>query len=167
MWSVWQEKISAENLSFSGFGLKITFNEPLSSYDKIMYETNSPQIVAETIDNEVMAIDFEHGFYFSLRDSAAAIWTLVVAHQSIPNIVARLEPHLHNASRLVPDFIRQLEQEKLIRPSTAVAIDVLPELKSYQPPELERFDDMQAMLLLDPIHEVEPKKGWPFAAKKI
>ena len=132
-----------------------------------MYEMNSPQIVAETIDNEVMAIDFEHGSYFSLRDSAAAIWALVVAHQPISKIVSQLEPYLDNAGTLVPDFIRQLEGEKLIRPSRTVAVDVLLELKSYQSPELERFDDMQAMLLLDPIHEVEPQKGWPFATKKI
>jgi hypothetical protein len=31
----------------------------------------------------------------------------------------------------------------------------------FEPPILERFDDMQELLLLDPVHEVSDEEGWP------
>ena len=37
---------------------------------------------------------------------------------------------------------------------------VTPTDEPYQAPVLQAFDDMQDLLLFDPIHEVEPT-GWP------
>ena len=34
------------------------------------------------------------------------------------------------------------------------------EKRPYVPPQIERFTDMQELLLLDPIHEVDDT-GWP------
>jgi hypothetical protein len=131
------------------------------------FELNTPQIAAEILDNEVMAIDFQAGLYFSLRGSAAAIWLLLEAHHEPQAIVATLEPHLHNAPALVPAFVAELEQHALIRPSSNAAKPVdVSQFTQLEPPILEKFDDMQALLLLDPIHEVEPKEGWPFGSQR-
>jgi hypothetical protein len=35
------------------------------------------------------------------------------------------------------------------------------EMREFQPPVLESYSDMQDILLLDPIHEVDDKAGWP------
>jgi hypothetical protein len=131
------------------------------------FEINTPQIAAENLDNEVMAINFEDGLYFSLRGSAAAIWLLLEAHHETQAIVAALESRLEAAARLVPAFVAELEQFGLIRHSNAApkAVDIS-QFAALEPPVLEKFDDMQAMLLLDPIHEVEQKQGWPFASRK-
>jgi hypothetical protein len=131
------------------------------------YELNHPNVATETLDQEVMAIDFDNGLYFSLRGSAALIWTFVLAHHGVADIVQQLEVKLPDAARLVPLFIGQLEQKNLIRPSQAqaIAVDLSGFSNSLEAPELEVFDDMQAMLMLDPIHEVEPQRGWPFAKK--
>lgn len=132
-----------------------------------VYELNTPDIAAELLEHEVMAIDFKKGLYYSLRDSAAAIWELVINHHSTSSIVSQLESHLENAVSLIPEFIQKLEQYQLIRKSLespkAVVLNGLPEI--FQAPQLEEFDDMQDLLLLDPIHEVEPSLGWPFANK--
>jgi hypothetical protein len=131
------------------------------------FEINTPQIAAENLDGEVMAINFQDGLYFSLRDSAAAIWLLLEAHHEIEAIVGALEPHLKDAARLVPAFVSELEQHALIRYSNSVAKVVdIGQFDTLKPPVLEKFDDMQALLLLDPIHEVEPTQGWPFFGKK-
>jgi hypothetical protein len=131
------------------------------------FEINTPTIAAENLDNEVMAIHFEAGLYFSLRDSAAAIWLLLEAHHDSGAIVTALESRLTGAETLVPAFVAELEQHGLIRPSSALpkAVD-LSQFVALEPPVLEKFDDMQAMLLLDPIHEVEPQQGWPFIGQK-
>ena len=31
----------------------------------------------------------------------------------------------------------------------------------YLPPQLERFEDVRDLLLIDPIHQVDPELGWP------
>lgn len=134
---------------------------------ELKYELNTPNTAAELLEGEVMAIDFEAGLYYSLRNSAATIWELLVNHYNIWEIVQELEPHLEQAATLVPAFVQDLKQHKLIRPSTEPAKRISFEHSSVAltPPELEKFDDMQALLLLDPIHEVEPSVGWPFKVK--
>ena len=134
-----------------------------------IYELNNPQVASEVLDGEAMVIDFKNGLYFSLRGSAVLIWSLVIAHHPVLSIVKQLEARLYNAKELIPEFIAKLEQKELIRTSSQTAIEIqLP--NSNQPlqnPELELFDDMQALLLLDPIHEVEPSRGWPLISKKV
>jgi hypothetical protein len=34
----------------------------------------------------------------------------------------------------------------------------------FEEPALEGFTDLEDLLLLDPVHEVEPSRGWPYAA---
>jgi hypothetical protein len=133
------------------------------------FELNTPRVAAETLDAEVLVIDFELGTYFGLRGSAAAIWTLVENHHEIQSIVQRIESQLKDAQKLVPDFVKSLEQHQLIRVSTAVpvAVDISDVAPPFHPPELEVFEDMQAMLLLDPIHEVQPNAGWPFKIREV
>jgi hypothetical protein len=36
----------------------------------------------------------------------------------------------------------------------------LPEPSGFEPPVLEKFTDMQDLILLDPVHEVD-ERGWP------
>ncbi|MEY4532006.1 MAG: hypothetical protein RLZZ156_2729 [Deinococcota bacterium] len=134
-----------------------------------IFELNSPQVAAEVLDGEAMVIDFKNGLYFSLRGSAALIWSLVVTHHSVSSITLQLEARLEDANELIPAFIAKLEQQELIRVSsqTTTEVQLSSSNEPLQNPELELFDDMQALLLLDPIHEVEPSRGWPSASKKV
>ena len=65
----------------------------------------------------------------------------------------------------VGKFVDRLEDEKLIVPSesncdnTAKADMPVVNMK-FDIPAYQKFDDMQEMLLLDPIHEVS-EAGWP------
>ena len=75
---------------------------------ELKYELNTPNTAAELLEGEVMAIDFEAGLYYSLRNSAATIWELLVNHYNIWEIVQELEPHLEQAATLVPAFVQDL-----------------------------------------------------------
>jgi hypothetical protein len=35
--------------------------------------------------------------------------------------------------------------------------------RAFEPPLLEKFDDLQDLILLDPVHEVLEEEGWPHA----
>ena len=67
------------------------------------------------------------------------------------------------------DLLAQLQQENLIVPVDGVASIALDQLlpstnghekPSFNAPALQKYSDMQELLLLDPIHDVD-EAGWP------
>ena len=140
------------------------------------YRINSPTAIHDTIDGEVVVINFDTGSYYSLEGPGAYVWGLVEARASTGQIADRvvaLEPG--RAAVIEPAlmrFLSELEEERLIVPASLdePADDRLPNVR---PPgrlrgdasssdffTLQKFTDMNQLLLLDPIHEVD-KTGWP------
>ena len=138
------------------------------------YEINEPSIVSETIDGEVVIINLDQGSYYSLRGSAAEIWEGLQDGHGAGALRRRLEARFQGDTaemeHAVSDFLSQLLKEEILRPGSndAAASDapisaaaVAQEEKSpFQMPLLEKFTDMEHLLLLDPIHEVDDV-GWP------
>ena len=132
------------------------------------YELNSPPIVAELVEGEVIAIDLDRGSYYSLEKETAAIWTALISGRNGREILAALPPASEAAERLAGElqgFVEALLTEKLIRPSAPArrpegAIGMVAPWAA-QTLRFERFTDMQDLLILDPIHEVDEEAGWP------
>jgi hypothetical protein len=63
-------------------------------------------------------------------------------------------------------LVQRLVEEDLVRPtlgdlaSPAACARSSERISPYAAPVLEKFTDMEAMLLLDPVHDVD-EKGWP------
>ena len=133
------------------------------------YLTN-PQVMHETVDGETIIIDLSTGTYYSLRGSAPAIWAALAEGAGPAAIVSALEgvydsePGAIETS--VAGLIRELESEGLIAPGTAASGPV-PTLESangaFEEPRLEKYEDLQDIILLDPVHKVDDA-GWPQAA---
>ena len=100
------------------------------------FRVNSPNVIHETIEGEVILIDLKTGTYYSLRDSGAAIW------QSIEQGAGEDD----------------IEAEPMARPSDNGAARL-----PFAAPVLEKHTDMQDLILLDPVHEVGAE-GWPHPA---
>jgi hypothetical protein len=136
------------------------------------YRINTPRIVHETIDAESIIIDFDSGTYYSARNAANLIWLLLAEGSSTVYVVQRVVADYAGAPEeieaAVRGFIAQLAQESLIveisngqHQSTTQAASSTPSgQKPFIHPLLERYTDMQDLLLLDPIHEVD-EQGWP------
>ncbi len=131
------------------------------------YELNTPPIVAELVEGEVIAIDLDRGSYYSLEKETAAIWTALISGRSSGEILAAL-PSAPESERLAGElqgFVEALLAEKLIRPSApakhpqGVIGPIIP--WPAQTLRFERFNDMQDLLILDPVHEVDEEAGWP------
>jgi hypothetical protein len=122
------------------------------------------------IDGEVVVIDLRTGNYFSLVDSAAVIWASLAArptHDDVAAYLARVydaEPEQCFARSGA--FLDTLVAEGLVvsledaegagpLPEPPVGSGPLPE------PRFEKFDDMQQLILLDPVHEIDESVGWP------
>lgn len=136
------------------------------------YRINSASVINDTIDNESVIINLTDGFYYSLDDVGSIIWEAVSLGYSVAEIVNYLNSRYQGDGSEIEDsthaLIAELEREQLIVPEEYDAghptLDSAPSASSYSRPVLNKFGDMQDLLLLDPIHDVD-EKGWPFSDK--
>ena len=145
--------------------------------DSLMrFRVNSPKVIHETIDGEVVMIDFDSGNYYSLDDVGAGIWGFIEDGATVSEIVEAVAHRYEGSHAVIENAVNQLiaelQQEDLIVPDQTGApgsvqrleAQVEPGLEAERPgfeaPVLHEYTDMQDLLLLDPIHEVD-EAGWP------
>jgi hypothetical protein len=127
-----------------------------------------PEIVHETVDGEVIAIDLTNGSYYSLAGSGPAIWELLAFGASEAEIGAalagRFEAEESEINAAVSALLGQLQENGLIVASEEGGPGApghgTDEKAPFETPRLERYTDMKDYFLLDPIHEVDTA-GWP------
>lgn len=135
------------------------------------YRVNSPQVINETIDGEAIMINLATGGYYSLDRVGGDVWSLLEASLPVDDIVAELgrryEATEDDIRRGVEDLLQRLSGEELVvpcddaEPVRAVSPRSAPaERPPFRAPKLEKFTDMQDLILLDPVHQVD-SRGWP------
>jgi hypothetical protein len=82
------------------------------------FRANSPHVHHHIIDDEVVLINLETGFYYSAEQTGADIWELLVAGKRPEEIIAHLQDR-HGGDRtqvesLVQAFLSELRKEQLI-----------------------------------------------------
>ncbi|MEM9465647.1 MAG: PqqD family protein [Actinomycetota bacterium] len=123
-------------------------------------------VVHESVDGEVVIVDLASGVYFSTDGVGAVIWEHLSVGTSLSQLAewARTTyPDVADAPEAVSMFVQQAHAQSLLAASedpTPPAPEV-PAPDTYVAPTLQAFNDMESLLLLDPIHDVEPEKGWP------
>ena len=140
------------------------------------YRVNSPSVIYERFDDELVAINLNTGVYHSLTGIAADIFQLLAEEPSAVEMAEALTAKYSASPDEILDaitpFLQQLQNEELIapiQPSKArgplkVSTDEtgLPLTR----PSLEAYRDLQSLFLLDPIHEVG-EQGWPQSAPNL
>ena len=142
----------------------------------MQYRIKEPDIVYDNFENEVVLINLENGNYYSIQGSAAEIWGHLAKGMSVKKIVHHLLQNYQGdpeeVTQSVRKFLTQLSEDALIEPVTQEGPPYEPDTSptdpasvsktqpAFEPPKLERYTDMQALLLLDPIHDVG-EEGWP------
>ena len=136
-----------------------------------LVRVNAPQVIHEAIDGEVIIINLTSGNYYSLKGSGAEIWQLVQGVTSHDEIVETLSSRYGTEGEIegaVAGFLADLEREGLTAAADGevrAQADSQPPpseaaTTAFVPPSLEKFTDMQDLVLLDPVHEVDAT-GWP------
>ncbi len=121
------------------------------------YEVNRPDVVDESVDGEVLIVHLGTGTYFSSRGAGDAAWQLLASGRT----PAESAGPLGQDEGSIADFLARLLEEGLLRPRDGEAgplPDVRPAAGALL---LEKYTDMQELLLLDPIHDVDDEEGWP------
>ena len=135
--------------------------------DSACFEVNSPTVIGEAIDGEVMVINLVSGIYYNLTGTAAAAWPMLSAGIPLDAIAAAVsracDIDAAVVSRDLADFVAGLAAENIVREAgTASAPPVVPALAvaTYTGFAIGRYDDLRALLVIDPVHEVGDF-GWP------
>ncbi len=143
-----------------------------------LFRINSPKVIHETIDGETVIVNLDSGNYYSLDTVGAAIWAAVAKGLPVDHIIEDISfkfsgkrEEIEQGVRL---FMNELLQETLIAPrdpgsagneethDTPARSRPSDGLLPFKAPILQKYSDMQELLLLDPIHEVD-ETGWPNA----
>ncbi|MFB2970844.1 PqqD family protein [Aerosakkonema sp. BLCC-F183] len=142
------------------------------------FKINSPKVVHEMIDGEVVIVNLDRGDYYSLVKAGADIWEGLAKGMArvdiLENMVQRYDASRENIETALDDLIEKLELEELItieKTDEAIPLNITDnqsetkvnaEKLSFEIPTLQKYTDMEELLALDPIHEVD-EMGWPNA----
>jgi len=133
------------------------------------YCVNGRMIISELFEDEVVAVNFETGSYYGMSGAAMDAWRLL-QNSASPGELSDYLGRRYAApdgviARDVSEFLQRLMAEKLILEGSQAEASPLPETpqderRPWQKPELSVYEDMQDLLLLDPVHDVD-ETGWP------
>lgn len=138
---------------------------------------NVPKIVHETIDGETIILNLDKGNYYSLVGIGADIWGFIENNATMGHIIKEISNNYQgdqgDIKVAINNFVSELMQEGIVTPNNenkpendeSSHVQDQIELKENKPifevPTLNKYSDMQDLLLLDPIHDVDDKTGWP------
>jgi hypothetical protein len=140
-------------------------------------KVSAPHVIHEAIEGEVIVINLATGTYYSLRGSAAEAWELIKrpegvrAGQLVSELAARFDAPPSDVRSSFEPFLAELTTEGLVvwangapprgdDPVEVAGGGVSDGKLAFELPRLEKFTDMQELVLLDPVHEVD-QVGWP------
>ena len=142
------------------------------------FRINQPKVVFESFGDETVLVNLDSGFYYSLQGCAGRVLELLDAGHPVDAIAGCLLGEFGGDPAKIKTeaeaFIAELAAEAILVPcppadnpregqETPGAIGAAIPRPPYRSPIIEKFSDMQDLLLLDPIHEVD-EMGWPHAA---
>ena len=138
---------------------------------------NLQKIVHETIDGETVILNLDTGSYYSLVGTGVCIWSFIEEGITVKDITEKIRCSYEceglDIEAGVAEFISELLKESItvIDPTDKSGSvqssfeqeekDISRKKQNFDAPVLNKYSDMQDLLLLDPIHEVDEKAGWP------
>jgi hypothetical protein len=128
------------------------------------FSIKSPPTVMEIIDDEAIMINGEKGTYYNLSPHATLILESILNGYNLEEI-SSFNNFDSDANQHIDKMIYKLVAEDILEETNQK--QNRPELKEFNYKNFEKeviltiYDDMQDMLILDPIHEADEVVGWP------
>lgn len=133
-----------------------------------MFAINDPHVIAENIEGDTIILNFDSGSYYSLNAWGSIAWDGYCAGLGTEELVSAMAPaagvDAATVARDLETFAAQLTGEQLLveahgnAATDSYTFDA-PEC-AYEAPAATVFNDLQELLLLDPIHDVD-SGDWP------
>jgi hypothetical protein len=136
-----------------------------------------PTTAHESFGEETVIVSLDSGSYYSVLGVGSIIFSLVADGATEADVLGRVKSRFSGSSDEISDgvakFLDQLVKESLVDAEQAHDGDGeqaggetgQPE-EIFSAPLLQKYTDMEEMLVLDPIHEVDDY-GWPSARPSL
>ena len=132
-------------------------------YD-VSYRLNSPNCIAEAVEDDLIVINLFSGKYYNMRGAAALAWESLL-NGTTPSQLLSVNNWTESQTQAFGQFLQLLVDESLIVEQTKAGSPELPMVilisDDPTPFQVDVFTDMEEMLRLDPIHEADSNIGWP------
>jgi hypothetical protein len=103
----------------------------------------------------------ESGSYYSIRETAQEIWSLLENNISRSGIINSFSNLTDEETSQIESYIDFLLLEGLIEENeTRLESDPSKSI-TFVGLTYSKFDDMSDLIMIDPIHEADEEKGWP------
>jgi hypothetical protein len=136
------------------------------------YTVDENQIVFEVLDQEVMVVNLDTGYYYALEGTAVEIWQAMAAGataaEAAEAVMTQYEGTRPEVAAAIDQFVAELLREALLIPaaaepgppaaSGAVALPEAP--RAFTQPVMYKYADMANLIQMDPIREFD-ENGWP------
>ncbi len=127
------------------------------------FRPNSPPVVHETVGDETIIVNLDAGVYYALNSSGSRLWIElergVQVAELVDDVARQSGASADEVEAAVRAFIDTLVAEDLVveaengdQPGAPSV--TWPTGTGFTAPALERYTDMQELLLLDPIHDI-------------
>jgi hypothetical protein len=136
------------------------------------FEIDTQRFFCDPLDGEVIVMDTVSGRLFLLEQAAAVIWERISHGESRESILSTINSRYGSAKQAAADacLARVLElglASEVVGDGDSLS---LPSTQQDWPMELGEFlitpyDDMTSIITMDPIHDIDPQRGWPFEGK--
>ncbi|WP_420578365.1 hypothetical protein [Ekhidna sp.] len=123
----------------------------------------NPKVVSDQFDNEIVVVNLENGFYYSFKNSALNVWQMAIDGFSRDMIVGSFADLNENQKGQINQFLNHLIEESLIEEVEGRGSKTTSEFK-FKDLTYAKFEDMSDLIMIDPIHDADEKKGWPHKA---
>lgn len=129
---------------------------------------DSDRFASDALDGETIVMDLVSGRVFLLEMGAAYLWHHVLCGASRKNIIDEVEIRYGSVSRIACEAFldRLLELELTAEVDVSQDLDAALETSAWPIAlgelVLTQYDDMTSIITMDPIHDVDPERGWPF-----
>jgi hypothetical protein len=130
-----------------------------------------PNIMHEKIDDEVVVVNLDNGTYYSFDGVGGRIWEWLGGGRTLNGLIAAAQSSFSGDAAAIASsvkaFVDQLRTEQLLNVVNGEPGEVEPGLAAvanppaFAAPSLQKYTDMEALLLADPVHEVDEASGWP------
>ena len=131
----------------------------------VCFNISDQKIAHEIIDGEAIVIHFESGNYYSMQGTAMQLWQWFASGASRREILAAFQDLTPGQIESLDSFVGELVKEEILQ-ETAASADRRPmaplpkRTVAFELPSFAKYNDMQNLLLSDPIHDVD-ETGWP------
>lgn len=141
----------------------------------LRYRVNPQDVMSETIDGMVVIVHLGTGTYYGLEGTAAAIWQSLATGASVADVLERIRACFKtdgvDVDATLLSFVGELVSERLLILRDCAPGELAPQAPlaaagtQFVAPVLDRYTDLQQIIMLDPVHDVDPEAGWPTAKK--